>query len=188
MKVRVLSKYSDLNFREYPNAVVRVGADELGGLLRESEDPAHTEFVAGDIDPYKCECAKELITFIIHAHKALSSSLANQDTDDDVTIFRDLLPSGRRVATGVPGGRPPFDVEFNVASRSIDLSAASEYDAAPGSAWRFMVVYDSLILGTTSRSLVKFIRQAGAKEVHFRIGSPPIRFPCFYGIDMPSHE
>ncbi len=53
---------------------------------------------------------------------------------------------------------------------------------------RIIVVDDSLIRGTTSRSLVKFIRQAGAKEVHFRIASPPVRFPCFYGIDMPSHE
>jgi amidophosphoribosyltransferase len=53
---------------------------------------------------------------------------------------------------------------------------------------RVIVVDDSLVRGTTSKSLVKFIRQAGAKEVHLRIGSPPVRFPCFYGIDMPSHE
>jgi amidophosphoribosyltransferase len=53
---------------------------------------------------------------------------------------------------------------------------------------RVIVVDDSLVRGTTSRSLVKFIRQAGAKEVHFRIASPPVRFPCFYGIDMPSRE
>jgi amidophosphoribosyltransferase len=53
---------------------------------------------------------------------------------------------------------------------------------------RVIVVDDSLVRGTTSRSLVKFIRQAGATEVHFRIGSPPVKFPCFYGIDMPSHE
>ncbi len=53
---------------------------------------------------------------------------------------------------------------------------------------RIIVVDDSLVRGTTSRSLVKFIRQAGAKEVHFRIASPPVKFPCFYGIDMPSHE
>jgi len=53
---------------------------------------------------------------------------------------------------------------------------------------RVVVVDDSLVRGTTSKSLVKFIRQAGAKEVHFRIASPPVRFPCFYGIDMPSQE
>jgi amidophosphoribosyltransferase len=53
---------------------------------------------------------------------------------------------------------------------------------------RIVVVDDSLVRGTTSRSLVKFIREAGAREVHFRIASPPIRFPCFYGIDMPTKE
>ena len=53
---------------------------------------------------------------------------------------------------------------------------------------RVVVVDDSLVRGTTSSSLVKFIREAGAAEVHFRIASPPVRFPCFYGIDMPSRE
>ena len=53
---------------------------------------------------------------------------------------------------------------------------------------RVVVVDDSLVRGTTSMGLVRLIREAGAREVHFRISSPPVRFPCFYGIDMPTKE
>ncbi|HEX4562649.1 MAG TPA: amidophosphoribosyltransferase [Gemmatimonadales bacterium] len=50
---------------------------------------------------------------------------------------------------------------------------------------KVVIVDDSLVRGTTSRGLVQMIRQAGAKEVHFRIASPPITGPCWYGIDTP---
>jgi amidophosphoribosyltransferase len=53
---------------------------------------------------------------------------------------------------------------------------------------RVVAVDDSLVRGTTSRSLARFLREAGAEEVHFRIASPPVRNPCFYGIDMPSKD
>src|ERR1044072_8010351 len=51
---------------------------------------------------------------------------------------------------------------------------------------RVVVVDDSLVRGTTSRELVQMIRQAGAKEVHFRVASAPITGPCYYGIDTPT--
>ena len=53
---------------------------------------------------------------------------------------------------------------------------------------RVVVVDDSLVRGTTSRGLIALIREAGAREVHFRVASPPVVSPCYYGIDMPTRE
>jgi amidophosphoribosyltransferase len=53
---------------------------------------------------------------------------------------------------------------------------------------RVVVVDDSIVRGTTSQKLVHMIRQAGAKEVHMRISSPPTTHSCLYGIDTPTHE
>ena len=51
-----------------------------------------------------------------------------------------------------------------------------------------VVVDDSLVRGTTSKGLVQMIRGAGAREVHLRLGSPPIIGPCYYGIDTPNRD
>jgi len=48
---------------------------------------------------------------------------------------------------------------------------------------RVVVVEDSIVRGTSTRSLVKVLREAGAKEIHLRISSPPYAYPCFYGVD-----
>ena len=53
---------------------------------------------------------------------------------------------------------------------------------------RIVVVEDSIVRGTTLRILTQLLRKAGAKEVHVRVSSPPIRYPCYYGMDFPTKE
>ena len=50
---------------------------------------------------------------------------------------------------------------------------------------KIVVVDDSLVRGTTSQAVVKLLKSAGAREIHFRVSSPPITGPCFYGVDTP---
>jgi amidophosphoribosyltransferase len=53
---------------------------------------------------------------------------------------------------------------------------------------RIVVVDDSVVRGTTQRAVVAMLREAGAVEVHLRVSSPPLVWPCFYGIDIPDRE
>src|SRR5438876_518673 len=75
--------------------------------------------------------------------------------------------------------------DSTIFGRSVDrVRRALGREVAQGK--RVVVVDDSLVRGTTSRELVQMIRQAGAKEVHFRVASAPITGPCYYGIDTPT--
>jgi amidophosphoribosyltransferase len=53
---------------------------------------------------------------------------------------------------------------------------------------RLIVVDDSIVRGTTTQALVKMLRDAGAKEIHLRISSPPFMWPCYFGIDTPTRD
>ncbi len=53
---------------------------------------------------------------------------------------------------------------------------------------RVVVIDDSIVRATTSRKIIKMIKDAGAREVHMRIAAPPVQYPCYYGIDMPNRK
>ncbi len=74
--------------------------------------------------------------------------------------------------------------ESDARERSVDLKLAVVRDVVRGK--RVVVVDDSLIRGTTARRRVSVLREAGAREIHLRIAAPPVRHPCFFGIDFPT--
>lgn len=53
---------------------------------------------------------------------------------------------------------------------------------------RVIIIDDSIVRGTTSQKIIRLVRNAGAKEVHFRVASPPTTGPCFYGVDTPKRQ
>src|SRR5699024_8340200 len=53
---------------------------------------------------------------------------------------------------------------------------------------RVVLIDDSIVRGTTSARIIKLLRDAGAKEVHFRVSAPPFKFPCYFGTDIPDQK
>ena len=74
--------------------------------------------------------------------------------------------------------------------RLRDLSVRLKFNTVKGVVKdkEVVIIDDSIVRGTTLRKLTKLIRESGAKKVHVRISSPPVRFPCFYGMDFPTVE
>jgi amidophosphoribosyltransferase len=83
-------------------------------------------------------------------------------------------------------GRTFIEPKQSIRNFGVRLKINPNRDVLTGR--RVVVVDDSLVRGTTSRKIVENIRRAGAREVHLRISSPPIRFSCHYGIDTPTDE
>jgi amidophosphoribosyltransferase len=83
-------------------------------------------------------------------------------------------------------GRTFIEPQQSIRHFGVKLKLNAVKDVITGK--RVVVVDDSLVRGTTSRKIVKMLRNAGAREVHLRISAPPTTHPCFYGIDTPTRS
>ena len=96
------------------------------------------------------------------------------------------IPYGEGLIKNRYIGRTFIEPTLALRQRGVRMKLNPLPDAIRGK--RLVVVDDSIVRGTTTRQLVQVLRDAGAEEVHLRITSPPIRWPCFYGIDMSTRD
>ncbi len=94
------------------------------------------------------------------------------------------IPFGEGLMKNRYVGRTFIQPSQSIRQLGIKLKLNPLREAIDGK--RLVVVDDSVIRGNTTRAIVGALREAGATEVHVRITSPPVRWPCFYGIDMPT--
>jgi amidophosphoribosyltransferase len=98
--------------------------------------------------------------------------------------------SGIPVAEGLVKNRYVGRTFIEPDQRLRDLGVKLKFNPMPQmlDGERLVVVDDSIVRGTTTPSVVRLLRKAGAKEVHMRICAPPIRYPCFFGVDMATRR
>jgi amidophosphoribosyltransferase len=185
---------------------------EPGEIVRLDENGISSRFFVkpGDVTPAHCifehvYFAKQNST-IFHENvhnfrKKLGGQLAREHpADADVVI--PVPDSGTSAAigyaerSGIPFdmgmvrshyvGRTFISPDQKLRELEVKLKLAVVNEVVAGK--RVVVVDDSIVRGTTTRGKIRALRLAGAKEIHMRVSCPPIRFPCFYGVDFPTKE
>lgn len=96
------------------------------------------------------------------------------------------LPMGRGFTTNHYVGRSFIQPTQSIRDLTVRLKLNPIRASVAGQ--RLVVVEDSVVRGTTTRGKMDSLRRAGAREIHLRVASPPIRHPCYYGIDFPRRE
>ena len=131
--------------------------------------------------------------------KAIGGQLARGD-DVEADFAMAVPDSGTAAAIGYAQAKGiPYELGLtrnHFAGRSFTLPSQAQREFAVKmklnpirsvvAGKRIVLVDDSLVRGTTSKRIVKLLRDAGAKEIHLRLSAPEIKFPCFFGIDIPT--
>jgi amidophosphoribosyltransferase len=183
-----------------PGEIVRI--DDDGITSRKFDNPA----------PHGARCAFEHVYFANPGSKVFGQTvhlvrqrLGRQLAIESPVTADSIMPmpdSGRSAALGfAQQSRIPFEegiVPNRFVGRTFILPNQIARDRAVAMKLniiaevvqnrRIVIVEDSVVRGTTTRSKMRAIRAAGAKEIHLRVSCPPIRHPCFYGIDFPTSE
>ncbi|NPB00161.1 MAG: amidophosphoribosyltransferase [Crenarchaeota archaeon] len=190
----------------------------LTGLEAREVDPGEIIVIHdGEIERYelgvdikkRAYCAFEYVYFsrpdtvfngvtIYDSRKKMGQYLADLE-DQDIDIVVPIPETGRIASYGYAQkiGRPIEDalIKVRYMGRSFimprelrSLIARFGIVRSVISSRRIALVDDSLVRGTTMRNIVKTLKNMGADKVHVRIASPPIRYPCFMGIDFPTRE
>jgi amidophosphoribosyltransferase len=131
--------------------------------------------------------------------KALGRQLA-KDTHVDADMVIPIPDSGIGAAIGysqetsIPFelglirnhyvGRTFIEPKESIRHFGVKLKLNALRDIVKGK--KIVVVDDSIVRATTGKKIIKMLRDYGAKEIHFRVSSPPTSYPCFYGIDTPN--
>jgi amidophosphoribosyltransferase len=183
-----------------PGEIIRIDAHGLHSRTFEAPAPAMARCVFEHV--YFANPASKIFGQTVHVvRQALGKQLAIESpvAADYVMPMPD---SGRSAAMGfAKQSGIPFE-EGIVPNRFVgrtfilpdqlarDRAVALKLNIIPDvvSGKRVAIVEDSVVRGTTTRSKMRAIRAAGAKEIHLRVSCPPIRHPCFYGIDFPTKE
>lgn len=195
-------------------ALAQVGATYVrdvapGELVTVNASGLHSTFFSDKKDHY-AQCVFEHVYFAhpdsllfgknVHAVRFAYGRRLAEERPVDADIVIPIPDSGNSAALGFSRyssiplefgfirnhyvGRTFIMPEEQQRSHWVDMKLAVLPETVKNK--RVVAVDDSIVRGNTASKRIKYLREAGAKEVHFRISCPPIKFPCFYGIDFPT--
>ncbi|MCG3399781.1 amidophosphoribosyltransferase [Staphylococcus massiliensis] len=195
-------------------AFTAIGAEyirdiEPGELITFNDDGVDFDTYTNEIDHRMC--SMEYVYFarpdsefykhsIYNVRKALGRELAREmgvDADIVIGVPDSSLQAAKGYSeeSGIPNeqgllknryiGRTFITPDQSVRERQVRMKHSPIRDVIEGK--KVVVIDDSIVRGTTSKYIVKALKSAGAREVHMGISSPPLKNPCYYGIDVSTH-
>lgn len=96
------------------------------------------------------------------------------------------IPYGEALIKNRYVGRTFIQPNQKMREQSVNIKLNSLRDEVDGK--RIVLIDDSIVRGTTTKKIVQMLKNSGAKEIHMRISSPPVQYPCFFGIDIATKE